>query len=157
MAADHQKKVAKLRDQIAELKQRLSDNATPPRPLGEAIRLAEEYVDSRAEDFRLDTTDLMYSGGLFRLPIHDARDLLEFMAWMDPEAMKKRFRDTLEAQYAEREGPVDTVDLRKQVEEWKRALFNLEVEEERTVLASEEAGSPVRRRNDADPEAVIAA
>lgn len=148
--------LSKLRDQIYVLKQKIEFALEMVVPAEKAHRRAEEMIDDLAEAGAI--MGRVFSDSDYTRPrLEDSRDVLRFLAWIAPDLMKDRLKQTINDFYCQYDGVTDSTDTRKSIAADRESLFRLEVEEEKLILASLAEGIPLARRADADPSAVLAA
>lgn len=156
MASKRTTEVARIRSEIRVLQEKIEASEAMLVPMQAAIARASEMVDSWAESGAVDGR--IFAETKFSPPrLDEVRDVLKFVAWIDPAAVKDRLHRTIEDYYAAYQGSLDTPETRAQIQADRDALFKLEVQEEKLIVASEDDGEPIQRRADADPRAVLSA
>jgi len=156
MASKRTGDVDKVRNRIVELKAKIKAAQKMQSTKAVAYERADSFVDDLAEAGGIDGgsfTDSEYSRPIFR----DSDDVIRFLAWIGRDQIKEKLRLAIDDNYAGYDGSLDIAETHIAIAADAEALFDLEVEEERLIMATEAEGQPIRRRTDADPRAVLAA
>ena len=148
--------LSKLRDRIDVLKRKIEFASEMTAPVEKAHRRAEEMIDDLAEAGAI--TGRVFADADYTRPrLDDALDVVRFLAWVAPDLMKDRLKQTIDDFYREYDGATDSPAAHKSIAADREALFLLEVEEEKIIMASLAEGISLARRAEADPRAVLAA
>lgn len=148
--------LSKLRDRIDVLKRKIECASEMIVPLEKAHRRAQELVDDLAEAGAI--SGRVFSDADYTRPrFDDSTDVLRLLAWVAPDLIKDRLKQTIDDFYGEFDGSFDSPDTHRSIAKDREALFLLEVEEEKLIMASHAEGIALARRADADPRAVLAA
>lgn len=147
----------RLRTDIAEAKATLAQLDETVVPRTEAERRIDAFVDGMAEKADVQVHD--FTARDFRQPKWwewNQEDVLRLVALVAGDQMKSRLKEQLADEY---EGVSELADseLKKGRATTVETIFQLEIEEERHVMAMEDLRLPVTRRGDADPRAILEA
>lgn len=158
MGKSIQQQVEDIRKKINEVSMKVNQAFEPIIPIDKAVSRLGNYVDTMIEDGELKFDDFVQKGRIHDLGWpDDLRGVLDLIAWINPEEFRNRLIDKLKAFYEQPGLIIDTPELRAAREQQKDDLFKLEVEEERLILVSEAAGTPILRRPDVNPRALVEA
>lgn len=162
---DHHARVEALRDQIAEIRDQIESAVDACVPVADALARVDEYVNAAArrayagnaagrfEQQRYHPPALMDEQGAL-----SQRQAFEFIAWVDPETLRKRLHAEVKARYEQRgDTGITDKERRERTVKLTAQLFELECEEERAICNAETVGVWINRRTDADPRAILEA
>lgn len=163
--SDWQARVAKLREQIAALKDERSTLDSAPVPKAEAYARIDQLIAATA-DHNGPSGYVLPRGHAFTVQDYQGRGLVNgsrhedalgpLLAWLFPDVIRDKLRELVDAEYGGAAG-VSEADRNKRLSAIYRELFELEVEEERAITAAEGDGVDLPRRPDADPAAILEA
>lgn len=153
-------------DSIPAIQGRITDAQSALKTLRAAPASREEMLsaidaglDRYAENARsaFDISTLLASDSAPRFNPRDPHvsDIVGLLVLTDRDLIRGLIVDRIDRALANREGIART-ERTARIAEAEAALFDLELEEERTVRIAEAAGLAVQRRPDADPRAVLA-
>lgn len=148
--------IDELRIRIEEIKQTISARCSSLVPFDYAQERVDRFVETMAERGAPELAGFESREGVQTwIPPVTVGGLLDFIAWLDPEAMKKRMKDEIKPLYEEEVADQPPADIAKDVAHAREKLFELECEEERLIQAAAEEGIHISRRIDADPRALL--
>jgi hypothetical protein len=153
----------KIREQIAETAERIEWIGDAPLPLEEACKQFDANFEHFASEYRLPAKvgGLFYAQGgnatgMFRalVGIGGTADLGPLVCALFPE-IRERIHALMADYSATLEQGPPTADRARLLRELTKAMFVLEVEEERLICALESEGHGVARRHNANPAAIL--
>lgn len=146
-----------IRGAIAAHKSSLAELEDTIVPRAVAESRIDAFVDGLAERADLQASD--FTAREFQQPRWwewTQDDVLSLVALVAGDQLKARFKEQVEVEY-EGASELADADMKKKRAETVEMIFQLEIEEERHVMAMEELRLPVARRGDADPRALLEA
>lgn len=147
--------IDELRARIDEIKQTISARCSSLVPFDCAQERVDRFVEAMVERGRPEVGGFATREGRPAwITPSTFSGLLDFIAWVDPEAMKHRIMAEIEPLYEE-EAALPTASVDKEVARAREQLFELECQEERLIQAAAEEGIHVGRRIDVDPRALL--
>lgn len=162
---DHHGIVEALRLQIEEVRSQIEFAGEACVPLADALVRADEYVDTAARSAFANHAVGAFEQQRYHPPAlmdvqgtPSQRQVFEFIAWVDPEALRARLHAVIKARYDQRgEVCITAKERRETIAKLTSNLFDLECEEELAICRAEAAGVWINRRADADPRAILEA
>lgn len=157
-------RLAELRSRILALKSKVEASESAYVDRATAIKRIDEHIAklAAAANDQSPALAFMYADergvellNSYRLE----RGVERLLAWIDPEAMRKRLVAFVDEQYAKLD-PSAALSAEERAATHSQAaadLFAAEVEEERLIVAAEASGIHINRRGDANPAAILAA
>lgn len=143
------KRVAELRDQIAELKARRREISAAPVVDAEIKAAVDGFIQRRAAEYRVSriTDPLARHGRIRSLGIDNIEAFAAFFFGDAIKAVLLEHVDSGDGMSREHRG-AELADIKEQ-------LFAAECAEEQVITEAENDGRPIERRGDADPAAVL--
>jgi hypothetical protein len=160
-ATDADARLAKLRADIARVREELTVLDRAPLPLTEATAQLHARIDALATEAPLATLVAPFrtagAAGERILPPPESRDFTPTLCALLGDVLKVKLGATLAASYRTADGPtpVPLADRAPRRQALRERLRVLEVEEERVILAAEAVGLAPLRREDADVDVVL--
>jgi hypothetical protein len=160
-SVDHASKLKKAREQIAaakEAKQALTQSLISRETA--YARLDDWIAQTGAEDGER----YIPSGGEFTAPhpgsvtlARGDRSIDSLLCWLLPDVLRAAMRKRIDAVYKLHGDGISSEDRRARDAELDAQLLQIEIAEERIILAAEADGIHLPRRGDANPAAILAA
>ena len=150
----------KIRAKNAALKKERGEIVKQPATREEAIAALEEGIRKNADNYRESFKRLTIMNqesapaGALRQDLQDL-GTLEFYCWLDPDLIKARMTEAIDAFLAATPPGLPREERFRQLVEIDSQLFQLECEEEALIEAGEANGMEILRRADCDPRAVL--
>ncbi len=157
--------VDSLRTEITNVREQIETAAEACVPLSEALTRADEYIDTAACLAHANNATGAFEQQQYHQPALmevygslNQRQVFEFVAWVDPEAVRSRLHAAIKARYEQRgDTGITGKELSERTVKLTAQLFELECEEERAICNAETVGVWINRRTDADPRAILEA
>jgi hypothetical protein len=163
-AGNVQATIAKTRASISAIQHRLESLADARVPRDVAVQRVDAFIadltDWQHGRALIDAFTQQQASPVFLLTGMDIpRQVEHLMAWTNAASLRAALIAGLDEVYAEvsADRAMTADDIAKHRAKAEADLFALEVEEERLIVASEEAGQPLARRIGANPKAILAA
>lgn len=151
------KKLETIRSKITELQQEVADLREDRRTHDETADRLDRWVDTQAE--QINATPMVQSaafGGHINTDgLRTDKSPLAWLAWLDPEALKRRLRAELDQVAPDVCSDLPASDRRKALKAKEAELAKLEAEEEVAITELEKTGEVIPRRRDVDPATVL--
>lgn len=152
------RKLETIRNKITELQQEVAELREDRRTHDETADRLDRWVDAQAEG--IDTNPLVQSAAFGDRHINTDslrtdKSPLAWLAWLDPEALKRRLRADLDQVAPDVCSDLPASERRKALKAKEAELAKLEDEEEAAITELEKTGEVIPRRRDVDPTTVL--
>ncbi|MGV7193836.1 hypothetical protein [Xanthomonas axonopodis] len=153
MTTDYRAEIARLRDNIGQLKEQIEGLANGLLPKEQALARMESTIESAAS--QVDTNVYPFTrpdDREFVDPIpHGSHGVFGYLCRIVPDAVRAHLTEELEAVYANT--PVQADDKKRA--KLERELMKAEQDEERLICAAAEQGVRISRRADVNPAVLL--
>lgn len=153
MTTDFRTDVARLRDNIRQLKEQIEGLTNGLLPKESAIARMESAVEFAASNVKTNVYPFARPDDRDRVdPIpYGANGVFEYLCRIVPDAVRAHLTEELEAVYAK--APVQADDKKRA--KLERDLLKAEQDEERLISAAAEQGVRISRRADVNPAVLL--
>lgn len=154
-------RISEIRDRIIGLSNERADMERVPRTREEITEALDRWIDREASQWEpAGIRGLVQSASISSLELVGPnragnRNWQAAMCALAPETIRARLLEAAETHLAAHETTITAEQAANRIAELDTEILDLERQEEALIAESESAGTPVHRRGDADPRAVL--